>query len=138
LRAMIDLAANSAGGHVSLASIAERQDISENYLEQVFSVLRKADIVKSVKGAGGGYTLSDSHSKITVGSIIRALEGDLSVTDTVIDFQKPESSIEYCISVNVWNKINESINDVVDSITIEELVNEYKKMNGNVSLMFYI
>jgi len=138
LRAIIDLAANSAGGHVSLASIAERQDISENYLEQVFSVLRKADIVKSVKGAGGGYTLSDSHSKITVGSIIRALEGDLSVTDTVIDFQKPESSIEYCISVNVWNKINESINNVVDSITIEELVNEYKKMNGNVSLMFYI
>jgi Rrf2 family protein len=79
LRAMVDLAVHSSGEHVALYSIAERQNISENYLEQVFSILRKAGLVKSVKGAQGGYTLADKPSNISIGAILRVLEGDLSV-----------------------------------------------------------
>jgi Rrf2 family protein len=137
LRAMVDLAINSSGDHVSLCSIAERQNISENYLEQVFSILRKANLVKSVKGAQGGYTLSYSPSNIKVGTILRALEGNLSVVDDAED-SSSQNSIQNCIRINVWNKINESINRVVDSLTLEDLVDEYKKLNGENALMFYI
>jgi len=139
LRAMVDLAANSSGDHVALYSIAERQDISENYLEQVFSILRKAGLVKSVKGAQGGYILADNPSNIKVGTILRALEGNLSVVDeNAEDSSLFSKSAQHCIKLNVWDKINESINRVVDSLTLEDLVNEYRKMNGENILMFYI
>ena len=74
LRAMIDLSLYSKNELVPLASIAERQDISKSYLEQVFSALRKAGLVKSIKGAQGGYSLSTGPEDITVGMILRALE----------------------------------------------------------------
>lgn len=81
LRAMLDIAINSRGDIVNVKSIAERQNISESYLEQVFSILRKAAIVKSIKGAQGGYILADDPSNITVGQILRTLEGNLNVVD---------------------------------------------------------
>lgn len=139
LRAMVDLAANYAGDHVSLCSIADRQNISENYLEQVFSILRKANLVKSVKGAQGGYTLPELPSNTKVGTILRALEGNLAVVDEdAEDNASPQKAIRECIKVNVWDKMNESLNNVVDSITLEDLVNEYKKMKGEDTAMFYI
>ena len=137
LRAMVDLAVNSSTDHVALYSIAERQNISVNYLEQVFSILRKAGLVKSVKGAQGGYTLSDNPWNLKVGTILRALEGTLSVVDDE-DGDLSINSIQRCLKVNLWDKINDSINDIVDSLTLEDLVNEYKKISGESSLMFYI
>jgi len=139
LRAMVDLAVNSSVDHVALYSIAERQNISVNYLEQVFSILRKAGLVKSVKGAQGGYTLSDNPSNIKVGVILRALEGNLSVVDEESeDGDLSADSIQRCLKVNIWDKINDSINSIVDSLTLEELVDEYKKTNDESTLMFYI
>lgn len=138
LRAMLDLAIYSSGDHVSLFSIAERQNISENYLEQVFSILRKAGLVKSVKGAQGGYTLADSPSNIKVGAILRALEGSLSVVDEEVDGTSPEMLLQYCVKINVWDKMNESLDQVVDTISLEDLRNEYKKMSGGETLMYYI
>lgn len=139
LRAMVDLAVNSSGDHVSLYSIAERQGISENYLEQVFSVLRKAGLVRSVKGAQGGYILSDTPSNTRVGTILRALEGNLSVVDEDSEDKGAyRNTIQNCIKINVWDKMNECLNQVVDSLTLEDLANEYKKMNGENSIMFYI
>jgi Rrf2 family transcriptional regulator, cysteine metabolism repressor len=138
LRAMLDIAVNSAGDHVALKAIAERQNISENYLEQVFSILRKADLVKSVKGAQGGYVLANNPSNTTVGEILRTLEGNLTVVDDDGSVKNGEKTIENLLTTNVWEKINESINSVVDAITLEDIVNEYRKLNGNQSLMFYI
>lgn len=139
LRAMVYLAAISSGDHVALYNIAEKQNISENYLEQVFSTLRKAGLVKSVKGAQGGYILASQPDEIKVGTILRALEGDLSVIDENSELSDADSnSIQNCLKVHVWDKINEAINEVVDDITLEDLVNEYKKANGNQTLMFYI
>lgn len=137
LRSMLDLAINSSGDHVSLNSIAERQHISSNYLEQVFSTLRKSGLVNSVKGAQGGYVLADSPSRISVGSILRALEGSLTVTGDNEDIEA-KNQIEYCLRTNVWDLINSSINTVVDSITLEDLMVEHKKLAGNMSSMFYI
>lgn len=133
LRAIIDLSLNSNGDYVSLISIAERQNISKNYLEQVFSALRKTNIVKSVKGSQGGYLLNGKTSEIKVGDVLRALEGDLSV---VKDEENMGNKIERCIKKNLWDKIDEQVFSVIDNITLEDLINEYNK--GNDSLMYYI
>lgn len=139
LRAIIDLAINSAGEHVALYSIAQRQGISENYLEQIFSTLRKAGLVKSVKGAQGGYTLAAKPSEITIGTVLRVLEGNLSIIDEDAELGNSDSlSLQSCIKDILWDKINESINNVVDSIKIEDIVDEYRKRSGNLPLMFYI
>lgn len=139
LRAMVDLAVYSKSEHVALNSIAERQGISMNYLEQVFSVLRKAGLVKSIKGAQGGYMLSEEPSNIKVGRILRVLEGPLSVIDDNTEkSNKKETSIQYCIKINVWDRMNEALNDFVDSITLENLAESYRKMNGMEALMYYI
>lgn len=135
LRAMLDLALNSENDHVALITIAERQNISPNYLEQVFSILRKSGLVNSVKGAQGGYTLADSPNRITVGQILRVLEGDLAVTSDTGD---TANTVEYCIKLNVWDAINASIDKVVDAVTLEDLRNEYVKMQINHAPMFYI
>ena len=138
LRAMVDLVVYSAGDHISLKSIAERQNISEGYLEQVFSTLRKAGLINSIKGAQGGYAIADRPDKITVGNVLRALEGNLSVIDDKSMDEKTNDKIEDCIRQKVWSIINASIDDVVDSITLEDLMNEYKKMTNKEAPMYYI
>jgi len=138
LRAMVDLAVYSAGDHLSLKSIAERQNISEGYLEQVFSTLRKAGLIISIKGAQGGYALGDKPSSITVGAVLRALEGNLSVIDEKSLEEKTNDKIEDCIREKVWSTINTSINDVVDNINLEDLMTEYKLMTNKQADMYYI
>lgn len=137
LRAMVDLALKSITDHVPLKSIAESQNISEGYLEHVFSALKKAGLVKSIKGPQGGYILVDRPSRITVGAILRVLEGDLSIVD---DRNNPhgDNVIESCIKFHVWKKIDESINSIVDGVTLEDLVSEYKRMENIGAEMYYI
>jgi Rrf2 family cysteine metabolism transcriptional repressor len=138
LRAMVDIAVHSLGDYIPLKIIAERQAISENYLEQVFSVLRKAELVKSARGSQGGYTLSKEASKITVGEVLRVLEGDLSITgddDGVLGLDK---TIKVCINTIVWKKVNEQINKVMDSVTLQDLVEKYKSLNAEYTLDFII
>jgi len=138
LRAMVDLAVNSsANEHVSLNSIAENQNISISYLEQVFSILRKAGLVKSIKGAQGGYMLGDKPENITVGKILRSLEGRLTVVDDPEDSESV-NKMQFCIKKNVWDQMNASINKIIDSITLEDLVNEYYKMMNSDAYMYYI
>lgn len=135
LKAMIDLALYSdSENSITLKSISERQDVSERYLEQIFSALRKNDLVKSIKGPQGGYMLSDEASKITVGKILRALEGDISIVSLE---EEGNNKIDRCIRENVWTKINKAIDEIVDSITLEDLVWEYNKI-GSEAYMFYI
>ncbi len=141
LRALIDLALCYCGEPVALYSIANRQGLSVNYLEQIFSMLRKEGIVKSIKGAQGGYVLAEEISKIRVGDILRAIEGEIVLVDESIDELKVDSSVNYlqlCIQKNVWDKINESINSVIDHVTLEDLVNKYKLMNTEQHDMYYI
>jgi Rrf2 family protein len=122
---------------VALNSIATRQNISLRYLEQMFTSLRNAGIIKSVKGSQGGYLLNDSPMKITVGSILRALEGDLYVIDPSSKIKEPARTEAYCIQLMIWDKLNKTISALVDSITLDDLVTEYKKLKPESS-MFYI
>lgn len=137
LRAMVDLAIHSSDGHVALNAIADRQDISVNYLEQVFSTLRKAGLVKSIKGAQGGYMLSMRPSQMTVGMILRALEGKLVVVDET-ENTGADQSVQHCIQLMVWDVMTETVNKMVDQMTLEDLVNEYRNLSGNETSVYYI
>jgi Rrf2 family protein len=121
LHLMIDLAINNTGEPVSLKDIARRQEISDKYLEQIISVLNKAGYVKSVRGAQGGYILTRKPKEYTVGMILRLTEGSLAPVSCV----EGDSSCEKmndCATVMIWRRMNEAINEVVDSITLEDLV----------------
>lgn len=138
LRSMLDLALYSTNGHVALGSIAERQNISANYLEQVFSPLRKAGLVQSIKGAQGGYVLGDAPSKITVGQILRVLEGDLFQLGEEPGSSGKGFTVEYCLKNSVWDRLQTTLNDLLDSISLEDLMNDYHRMNGSLSYMYHI
>ena len=139
IKAMLDLALYSKGEYIALRSIAKRQGISENYLEQLFSVLKKAGLVKSIRGAQGGYVLSDSPDKITIGAILRALEGSLAPVNCVIEDSPIKCErIDICVTRIIWEKIRNKINEVVDSITLADLVEEYKKQRENTGYLYYI
>jgi len=128
LRALIDLAMYSEQEAVSIGSIAARQNISESYLEQLVGKLRKADLVTSIRGAGGGYKLAKQAQEISVGDILRALEGDLKAVEC--PGQKEENSCQsadLCVTKYVWQKINDSITQAVDDIKLNQLVEESKK-----------
>ena len=134
---MLDLAVHMNGTEpVSLNSIAERQEISEIYLEQIFSALRKSGLVKSERGSQGGYRLGKSAAEITVGEILRALEGPLDIVDCITDSGRCKR-YDACVTKDVWRKVTESINKTVDSITLEDLVNDYK-MKSSSEIMYYI
>jgi Rrf2 family protein len=105
-------------------------------LEQVFSTLRKAGLVKSIKGPQGGYILGKDAADITIGEILRTLEGDLSVISASND--ESSDKMDMCINSNVWERINSSINSAVDSINLKDLIEEYKKLNSENILMYYI
>ncbi|NLJ66114.1 MAG: Rrf2 family transcriptional regulator [Clostridiales bacterium] len=138
LRALVDLAINASSGPIPLSSIAGRQSLSLGYLEQVFSSLRKAGLVRSVKGAQGGYILADSQAKITVGDVLRALEGDLNVVDDKDKDETSETIIEQCLRTMVWERINEALSELADSITLEDLAIESRKLNESLVNMYYI
>ncbi|MFP4697669.1 MAG: RrF2 family transcriptional regulator [Eubacteriales bacterium] len=132
LRAMVDLALNSKDTNVPINSISERQAISENYLEQLIAKLKKAGLVKSTRGAQGGYSLNKVPEEITIGDILRALEGDLSPVECSLIKEEMEcEGEEQCVTKYVWKKISDSINKVVDEITLEDLVKENTNLNGN-------
>ena len=123
LRAMIELAENNKEGPVPLREISENQDISEQYLEQIFVKLRKKELVKSVRGAYGGYLLKKTPSEICIGDIIRALEGPIAPSDCLLEEESCSSS-GGCVARILWKKVRDSINEVLDSMTLEELKNE--------------
>ncbi|WHH59617.1 Rrf2 family transcriptional regulator [Petroclostridium sp. X23] len=139
VKAMLDLAIHSAEGHIALKNIAERQDISEHYLEQLIATLRKTGLVKSVRGAQGGYSLAQEPSQITVGQILRALEGSLAPVDCVVEHEPFEcAGSATCVTQKVWTQVRDSINKVVDSITLQDLIDDYRELNSNNEYMYYI
>lgn len=139
LKAMLDLALHNGQGPVALKSIAERQNLSENYLEQLFATLRRAGHVRSIRGAQGGYLLCQSPESIKVGSILRSLEGSLAPVDCVLeDAPNKCDQFDQCVTKIVWEKIRDSVNEVVDSITLGDLVKKYNKNRENEGFTFNI
>ena len=130
LRAMIDLARYSEKEPVALGSIAARQDISERYLEQMVALLKKAGLVSAVRGAGGGYRLNRPAEEISVGDVLRALEGSLEPVKCAAFYSEEGCmAADGCVTKYVWQKINDSINETVDRIMLDELVRESRQLN---------
>ncbi|KJS83906.1 MAG: Rrf2 family transcriptional regulator [Peptococcaceae bacterium BICA1-8] len=138
VKAMFDLAQNYGSGPIPLNTIARRNNISEHYLEQLIAVLRKAGLVKSVRGAQGGYILNKSPETITVGDIIRVLEGPIAPVDCVNE-DEPEhcENADFCITRNIWAKVRDSVAQVLDSITLKDMLEESKNLQEQ-SYMYYI
>jgi|BioPla2DNA2_1021312.scaffolds.fasta_scaffold78374_2 Rrf2 family cysteine metabolism transcriptional repressor len=123
LMAMYQLALEYSDEPISLKYIAEKQGLSENYLEQLFSNLRKDGLIQSVRGAQGGYMLSRLPKDITVGEILRSLEGTLAPAHCVTE-ETDCSKEESCVTKLVMVKIKDSIDSVVDSITLQDMVEQ--------------
>lgn len=135
LRAVIDIAIHEKENEpVSLSDIAVRQDISISYLEQLIAKLKKAEIVTSVRGAKGGYSLAAPIDTISVGDILRALEGDLSPVNCseVIENGTPCKESGQCVTKLVWKRISDSINNAVDNLMLSDLLADTirEKSNG--------
>lgn len=140
VQAMFDLAQHYGEGPISLKSVAERQGLSEHYLEQLIAGLRKAGLVKSVRGAQGGYILSRDPAEIKVGDIVRVLEGPIAPVECVSEEDSEQCmKAEFCITKNVWEKVKDSIEEVLDSISLADMCKdaENAKMNKNF-YMYYI
>lgn len=134
LRALIDLAVYSEESAVSISSIAAREHISESYLEQLVAKLKKAGLVKSIRGAGGGYMLARPAEEISVGDILRALEGNLeAVACAGLDAEGGCEEADFCVTKYVWQRINDSITQAVDEIKLSQLVEESKAVKDRGS-----
>lgn len=120
LRALIDLAVCENGEPIKLATIAQRQHLSLNYLEQVFGVLRRAGLVKSIKGANGGYRLAKKAEDITVKEVLEALEGEFSIVD--MPEVGEQDYVKRAIQCLVWEQINKNVNDLLEERTLRQLM----------------
>lgn len=129
LKAMIDLADYSEENPQSIACIAARQSISDSYLEQLMAKLKKAGLIKSIRGAQGGYVLARPSSEISVGDVLRALEGDLSPVNCMeLKGEHGCSDKDHCAAKTVWKRIDESIQNTVDSIWLNELAEDNRRL----------
>jgi len=134
LRAVLDLAVNEGNEAVALSQIAERQNISINYLEQLIAKLKKAGIVNATRGAQGGYVLAIPPEELSVGMILRALEGNLNPVDCseVNGGSDVCSGSDLCVTKYVWKRISDSINNTVDHMMLSELVDESKRVQAEL------
>lgn len=129
LTIMIDLAKNVGKGPVSLKTIAKNNSLSEHYLEQLASPLRNAGLIKSIRGAYGGYMLAKEAELITAGDIIRVLEGPIMVVEGIEN--------EHPAQQGLWMRITEAIKDVLDNTTLHDLASS-DKSEVQDGYMFYI
>jgi len=125
---MIELALGHGQGLIQLKSIAESEEISEKYLEQIIIALRAAGLVKSVRGAKGGYFLSREPVDITVREIIEKLEGSLYPVDCGENSKNCPRS-ERCVTVDIWKMLGDKIYDTLEEISLASLVNKFKEKN---------
>lgn len=124
LRLMLDLALNGTDNYITIKSIAKRQDISEKYLEQIITQLNRAGFVNSARGAQGGYRLAHSTEKYTVGEILRTMEGTLAPAPCLGEVPCLRGS--ECVTFEIWQELETAINNVIDNITLADLVARQK------------
>ncbi|MEY8353610.1 Rrf2 family transcriptional regulator [Lachnospiraceae bacterium 54-53] len=122
IRLMIDLAEHNNGEYITLMDIAERQEISEKYLESIVSILSKNSLLISLRGKGGGYKLAKDPEDYTVGSILRLTEGSLAPVSCLEGERNNCGRASHCQTLEMWEGLNKLINDYFDGITIADLV----------------
>lgn len=132
VRVMLDLALNNTGECIKVKDIASRQGISEKYLEQIIAVLNRAGYVNSVRGAQGGYRIAKDPSEYTVGMILRLTEGSMAPV-ACLDEGAPECDrCDTCETLEVWRELYAAINNVIDNVTIADLVERSRQRAENL------
>ena len=131
LRLMLDIAIHGTDENVSIRDVAERQDISTKYLEQIVSMLVRIGYLRSVRGAQGGYRLAKKPSEYTVGDILRVTEGSLAPVACLDDTENQCERVKECPTIKLWEGLYRVVNEYVDSITLEDIVNDTITENGS-------
>ena len=131
VRVMLDLAIHDTGEYIKVKQIAKRQDISEKYLEQIIAILQKAGYVHSVRGAQGGYRLAKEPKDYTVGMILRLTEGSLSPVACLSSDENECERCDTCDTLAVWKELEQAINNVVDHVTIADLLEKHQERVGS-------
>jgi Rrf2 family protein len=122
---MVDLALYAEGRPVARQDIAARQDISADYVAQLFRLLHGAGLVEGVKGPGGGYRLSRDPATITTGDVLRAVEGPVAVVHCVLPSDEPSCDrVDHCVTYLLWRRLSAVMNDFLSSVTLQDLRDE--------------
>ena len=138
LRALIDLSMHSGTEYMVLGNIAERNNISPQYLEQVFASLRRAGIVKSIKGPQGGYLLNHAPEKITVADILKILEGTYHLEDEEVFEEDQVQGISIAIQKLVVDQVNQELDRILGNVTLADLEDDYLDYCNYEQGMYYI
>ena len=138
LRALTDLSFHSGDEHLSLNTIARRNNISAQYLEQVFASLRRADIVRSIKGPQGGYFLKRPAREITVADVVEALDGPYFFPAEDGGKDSEIFGITEAIDELVIRRVNSQLEDALTHVTLEDLVERCRKKEAEAEQMYYI
>lgn len=132
LRLMVDLALKEEQ-IVRLKDVAERQEISMKYLEQIISVLQKCGYVRSMRGPGGGYKLAKKPEEYTVGMILRQIEGSMAPVDCLEDEENSCSRSGACVTLRLWKMLYDAVNEVVDKVTLADMAAWEKEIQANLN-----
>lgn len=124
VRMLLDLAAHGGSGYVSLKDIAQRQEISKKYLEQIVTILNRADILQTSRGFQGGYKLAKSPDKYTIGMILRLTEGSLAPVSCLEQAPNKCPRSSSCPTLFIWQGLNDIINNYLDSITLQDILDK--------------
>ena len=125
IRAIIELAMNYGQGPLQIRVIAQRQDISVKYLEQLMTILRSAGFIRSIRGSKGGYLLARQPAQINLSDVFDALEGNVTTVECVEDNNYCDKTAD-CIARQVWSQVQQAIKNVLQSITLQDLVDRTK------------
>ncbi len=128
VRLLLDIALNDGAEPVRLKDTAERQDVSMKYLEQIISILVRGGFVKSIRGPQGGYRLMRAPEEYTVGMILRQVEGSLAPVACLEDEVNACSRKAECVSLRIWEELDEAIAGVVDKYTLKDMMDWQKEM----------
>ena len=131
LRMLIDLAEHKSDGYIPLKDIAQRQEISKKYLEQIVPILNKSDILKTNRGFQGGFKLSKAPNQYTVGEILRVTEGSLSPVSCLDQTPVGCEKSNECPTLSIWQGLSKVINDYLDSITLQDVLDKQKERYSN-------
>ena len=132
---MLDVAQHSGDGPVPRQDIATRQEISADYVAQLFRQLQAAGLAEGVKGPGGGYRLAHEAARITVGEVIEAVEGPVAIVDCVgvtADEEPACDRVDRCVTHLLWKQLSETMRDMLHSITLQDLADQAEQLAGKV------
>jgi Rrf2 family cysteine metabolism transcriptional repressor len=137
-RAMLELALNYNRDPVSVKEIAERQKISERYLENILNMLLRAGLVVSTRGKNGGFSLSREPENIDLGEIITTVEGSLAPVDCVVDSSNCDR-VSICVTYEIWRKLEDAMMNILSSTTLKDMIDIYNRKNSiSENIMYYI